>query len=226
MAMPFGPNPQPSSPHNEGRLPVQPSKHQATKGSDFSLHFSVSRKQRWWLNTTQCLPIWLPTNIFKPRQLSSLVDQQLLEAKSRIENAAFTNNDSELYASNYRNILMFKSEILLDSTGVEDLDKLLISTLFEVVTSESRDLPFILFMKDAEKSIVGSSESYSTFKTRLEKLPDNVVVIRSQTHADSRIEKSRPGGLLFTKFGSNQTALLDLAFPVRTCFANSSEVWG
>ncbi|KAI3688665.1 hypothetical protein L2E82_46411 [Cichorium intybus] len=105
------------------------------------------------------------------------------------------------------------SEIRLDSTGVEDLDKLLISTLFEVVTSESRDLPFILFMKDAEKSIVGSSESYSTFKTRLEKLPDNVVVIGSQTHTDSRKEKSHPGGLLFTKFGSNQTALLDLAFP-------------
>ncbi|KAI3767538.1 hypothetical protein L2E82_17736 [Cichorium intybus] len=81
-------------------------------------------------------------------------------------------------------------------------------------------------MKDAEKSIVGSSESYSTFKTRLEKLPDNVVGIGSQTHADSRIEKSHPEGLLFTKFGSNQTALLDLAFPVRTCFANSSEVSG
>ena len=28
--------------------------------------------------------------------------------------------------------------------------------------------------------------------------------------------QSHPGGLLFTKFGSNQTALLDLAFPV--CF--------
>ncbi|XP_052620106.1 uncharacterized protein LOC111880508 isoform X1 [Lactuca sativa] len=105
------------------------------------------------------------------------------------------------------------NEIRLDSTGVEDLDKLLITTLFDVVTSESRNVPFILFMKDAEKSIVGSSESYSTFKTRLEKLPDNVVVIGSQTHTDSRKEKSHPGGLLFTKFGSNQTALLDLAFP-------------
>jgi len=28
--------------------------------------------------------------------------------------------------------------------------------------------------------------------------------------------QSHPGGLLFTKFGSNQTALLDLAFPVMT----------
>ncbi|KAK9072368.1 hypothetical protein SSX86_008802 [Deinandra increscens subsp. villosa] len=105
------------------------------------------------------------------------------------------------------------NEIRLDSTGVQDLDKLLISTLFEVVSSESRNTPFILFMKDAEKSIVGSSESYSTFKDWLEKLPDNVIVIGSQTHTDSRKEKSHPGGLLFTKFGSNQTALLDFNLP-------------
>lgn len=44
-------------------------------------------------------------------------------------------------------------------------------------------------MKDAEKSIVGNSESYSTFKSRLEKLPDNVVVIGSHTHTDNRKEK-------------------------------------
>ncbi|PWA67652.1 P-loop containing nucleoside triphosphate hydrolases superfamily protein [Artemisia annua] len=105
------------------------------------------------------------------------------------------------------------NELRLDSSGVEDLDKLLISTLFEVVTSESRNVPFILFMKDAEKSIVGSSESYSTFKSSLEKLPDNVVVIGSQSQTDNRKEKSHSGGLVFTKFGSNQTALLDLAFP-------------
>ncbi|KAK2978189.1 hypothetical protein RJ640_030362, partial [Escallonia rubra] len=105
------------------------------------------------------------------------------------------------------------NELRLESTGVEDLDKLLINSLFEAVYSESRNSPFILFMKDAEKSIAGNSESYSTFKGRLEKLPDNVVVIGSQTHTDNRKEKAHPGGLLFTKFGSNQTALLDLAFP-------------
>ncbi|XP_034672350.1 uncharacterized protein LOC117903945 isoform X2 [Vitis riparia] len=105
------------------------------------------------------------------------------------------------------------NDLRLENTGVEDLDKLLINTLFEAVYSESRDSPFILFMKDAEKSIVGNTESYSTFKSRLEKLPDNVVIIGSHTHTDNRKEKSHPGGLLFTKFGSNQTALLDLAFP-------------
>uniref|UniRef100_A0A3Q7GDR1 AAA+ ATPase domain-containing protein n=1 Tax=Solanum lycopersicum TaxID=4081 RepID=A0A3Q7GDR1_SOLLC len=105
------------------------------------------------------------------------------------------------------------SELRLESTGADDLDKLLISTLFEVVFSESRKSPFILFMKDAEKSMAGSSESYTTFKNRLEKLPGNIIVIGSHAHTDNRKEKSHPGGLLFTKFGSNQTALLDLAFP-------------
>ncbi|KAK9278660.1 hypothetical protein L1049_028233 [Liquidambar formosana] len=105
------------------------------------------------------------------------------------------------------------SDLRVENTGVEDLDKLLINTLFEAVFSESRSSPFILFMKDAEKSIAGNSESYSTFKSRLEKLPDNVIIIGSHTQTDNRKEKSHPGGLLFTKFGSNQTALLDLAFP-------------
>lgn len=36
---------------------------------------------------------------------------------------------------------------------------------------------------------MGNSESYSTFKSRLEKLPDNVVVIGSQTQNDNRKEK-------------------------------------
>ncbi|XP_050376361.1 uncharacterized protein LOC126793782 [Argentina anserina] len=105
------------------------------------------------------------------------------------------------------------SDLRLENTGGDDLDRLLINTLFEAVQSESRSSPFILFMKDAEKSLVGNQDSYSTFKGKLDKLPDNVVVIGSQTHTDNRKEKSHPGGLLFTKFGSNQTALLDLAFP-------------
>ncbi|KAK7265565.1 hypothetical protein RJT34_33186 [Clitoria ternatea] len=104
------------------------------------------------------------------------------------------------------------TDLRLENSSVEELDKSLISSLFEVVSSESRTAPFILFMKDAEKSIVGNGDPYS-FKSKLEKLPDNVVVIGSHTQTDSRKEKSHPGGLLFTKFGSNQTALLDLAFP-------------
>ncbi|OWM90583.1 uncharacterized protein LOC116187611 isoform X2 [Punica granatum] len=105
------------------------------------------------------------------------------------------------------------SDLRLEGSGGEDLDKLLINTLFEAVVSESRNSPFILFVKDAEKSIAGNSDAFPAFKSKIEKLPDNVVVIGSHTHTDSRKEKSHPGGLLFTKFGGNQTALLDLAFP-------------
>ena len=108
------------------------------------------------------------------------------------------------------------SDLRLENTGVEELDKLLINTLFKVklfpishtflpflvgfylpkiysslqaVHSESRNSPFILFMKDAEKSLVGNQDSYSSFKSRLERLPDNVVVIGSHTQTDSRKEK-------------------------------------
>ncbi|XP_021287231.1 LOW QUALITY PROTEIN: uncharacterized protein LOC110418751 [Herrania umbratica] len=105
------------------------------------------------------------------------------------------------------------SDLRLENSSTEDLDRLLINTLFEAVYSESRTSPFILFMKDAEKSLAGNTDSYTTFKSRLEKLPDNVIVIGSHTHTDNRKEKSHPGGLLFTKFGGSQTALLDLAFP-------------
>ena len=60
---------------------------------------------------------------------------------------------------------------------------------YQVVDSESRSSPFILFMKDAEKSIARNSDSYSTFKSRLEKLPNKVIVIGSHTHNDNRKEK-------------------------------------
>ncbi|KAL2934470.1 ATPase family AAA domain-containing protein 1 [Bienertia sinuspersici] len=128
--------------------------------------------------------------------------------------------DDFLFLSLFR-VILFKAicflllahDLRLENPGMEDLDKLLINTLFETISNESRSCPFILFIKDAEKSIVGNSESYSTFKSRLDKLPDNVVVIGSHTQNDNRKEKSPPGGLFFTKFGSNQTALLDLAFP-------------
>ncbi|KAL8140122.1 hypothetical protein V2J09_006143 [Rumex salicifolius] len=105
------------------------------------------------------------------------------------------------------------NDLRLENPGMEDLDKLLINTLFEAICWESKSYPFILFIKDTEKSIVANSDSYSAFKTRLDQLPSNVVVIGSHSQSDNRKEKSHPGGLLFTKFGSNQTALLDLAFP-------------
>ncbi|CAL8178958.1 unnamed protein product [Prunus armeniaca] len=101
----------------------------------------------------------------------------------------------------------------LDVSGGDDIDKLAISELLEVASNESKSLPLILFVKEIEKAMVGNSDAYTVLKSKLENLPENVVVIGSHTQLDNRKEKSHPGGLLFTKFGFNQTALLDLAFP-------------
>jgi len=46
-----------------------------------------------------------------------------------------------------------------------------------------------LFLKDIEKSLVGNSDVYATLKSKLETLPENIVVIASQTQLDSRKEK-------------------------------------
>ncbi|XP_039050656.1 protein MSP1-like [Hibiscus syriacus] len=57
-------------------------------------------------------------------------------------------------------------------------------------------------MKDAEKFLakydeefIAENDSCNTFKEKLEKLPDNVIVIGSHTHSDNHKEKSHPGGL-------------------------------
>ncbi|XP_024021965.1 uncharacterized protein LOC21389436 [Morus notabilis] len=103
--------------------------------------------------------------------------------------------------------------VRLDGSGGDEFDKLAINELFEVASNESKNIPLILFIKDMEKAVVANSDAYTVLKAKLENLPENVVVIGSHTQLDNRKEKSHPGGLLFTKFGSNQTALLDLAFP-------------
>lgn len=44
-------------------------------------------------------------------------------------------------------------------------------------------------MKDIEKAIACSSESYAVLKGKLENLPENVVIIGSHTQMDNRKEK-------------------------------------
>ncbi|KAJ1435686.1 SMAD/FHA domain superfamily [Sesbania bispinosa] len=102
------------------------------------------------------------------------------------------------------------SLLRVDGSGGDDLDKVAINEIFEVASNQSKSDALVLFIKDIEKAMVGNSE---VLKSKFESLPQNVVVIGSHTQLDSRKEKTQPGGLLFTKFGSNQTALLDLAFP-------------
>ncbi|KAF3625436.1 hypothetical protein FXO38_27364 [Capsicum annuum] len=80
-------------------------------------------------------------------------------------------------------------ELRLEDTGLDDLENLLVKPLFEVVSSESINSPVILFMKDSAKSVVGNLVSYSTYKSWLEELLDNVVIIGSHAHTNKHKEK-------------------------------------
>ncbi|KAG5063217.1 hypothetical protein JHK85_004400 [Glycine max] len=99
----------------------------------------------------------------------------------------------------------------VDGSGGDDLDKVAINEIFEVASNQSKSGALVLFIKDIGKAMIGN---YEILKSKFESLPPNVVVVGSHTQLDNQKEKAQPGSLLFTKFGSNQTALLDLAFPV------------
>ncbi|OWM77989.1 hypothetical protein CDL15_Pgr018558 [Punica granatum] len=105
------------------------------------------------------------------------------------------------------------NSLCLENAGGEEADSLALDEIFEVALNASKSCPLILFVKDMEKTIVGNQDVSHALRSKLENLPENVVVIGSHTQMDSRKEKSHTGGLLFTKFGGNPTALLDLAFP-------------
>lgn len=61
----------------------------------------------------------------------------------------------------------------------------------QVASNESKSLPLILFVKEIEKAMVGNSDAYTVLKSKLENLPENVVVIGSHTQLDNRKEKVR-----------------------------------
>lgn len=59
----------------------------------------------------------------------------------------------------------------------------------QVVTEESKNGPLIVFLKDVEKSMGGSVESYLSFKNKVESLPAGVLLIGSIIQMDNRKEK-------------------------------------
>lgn len=99
------------------------------------------------------------------------------------------------------------SELRLEPPG-EDVDKLVLESLFEVLKTEAQKDPLILFIRNVEKSILGNFERY----IKLETLKDvRLVVIGSHT-SDQQKEKGNSGSPTSTKVGNNVTALLDLSF--------------
>ncbi|KQJ87390.1 hypothetical protein BRADI_4g10700v3 [Brachypodium distachyon] len=99
-----------------------------------------------------------------------------------------------------------------DFAGGEEVERLAMTELIEVISEESKTGSLIVLLKDVEKSFTGITESFSSLRNKLELLPAGVLVIGSHTQMDSRKEKAHPGGFLFTKFASSSQTLFDL-FP-------------
>ncbi|KAI9180491.1 hypothetical protein LWI28_005321 [Acer negundo] len=154
-----------------------------------------------------------PTVGFRGRVLLPFEDNDYSKIGVRFDKPIPEGNNLGGFCEEDRGFFCTASSLKLDNSVGDDVDKLAVNELFEVALNESKSTPLILFVKDIEKSVVGNGDAYAAFKSKLENLPSNFIVIGSHTQLDNRKEKSHPGGLLFTKFGSNQTALLDLAFP-------------
>ncbi|CAM0874129.1 unnamed protein product [Alopecurus aequalis] len=99
-----------------------------------------------------------------------------------------------------------------DFSGGEEVERLAMTELIEVISEESKNGSLIVLLKDLEKSFTGITESFSSLRNKLELLPPGVLIIGSHTQMDSRKEKAHPGGFLFTKFASSSQTLFDL-FP-------------
>ncbi|KAF7043064.1 hypothetical protein CFC21_052502 [Triticum aestivum] len=99
-----------------------------------------------------------------------------------------------------------------DFSGSEEVERLAMTELIEVISEESKIGSLIVLLKDVEKSFTGITESFSSLRSKLELLPPGVLIIGSHTQMDSRKEKAHPGGFLFTKFASSSQTLFDL-FP-------------
>ncbi|KAG8090449.1 hypothetical protein GUJ93_ZPchr0011g28675 [Zizania palustris] len=96
-------------------------------------------------------------------------------------------------------------------SGGEEVERLAMTELIEVISEEHKTGSMIVLLKDVEKSFSGITESLSYLKSKLESLPPGVLVIGSHTQMDSRKEKAHPGGFLFTKFANTSSqALFDL----------------
>ncbi|XP_048595174.1 uncharacterized protein LOC111198501 isoform X2 [Brassica napus] len=165
------------------------------------------------ISSLQGPPLRGPTIGFQGKVVLAFEDNSSSKIGIRFDRPVPDGNDLGGLCEEDHGFFCAASSLRLDGSSGDDADKLAINEIFEVALSEAEGGSLILFLKDIEKSLVGNSDVYATLKGKLESLPENIVVMASQTQLDTRKEKAHPGGFLFTKFGGNQTALLDLAFP-------------
>ena len=59
----------------------------------------------------------------------------------------------------------------------------------QVVMDESKNGTLVIFIKDIEKSLSSSGDSFSNLKVKFDLIPEGVLVIASHTQLDNRKEK-------------------------------------
>ncbi|AQK82696.1 hypothetical protein ZEAMMB73_Zm00001d037038 [Zea mays] len=90
----------------------------------------------------------------------------------------------------YFNCKYYSSESLRpDFSAGEEVERLAMTELIEVISEENKSGPLIVLLKDVEKSFIGVTESLSSLRSKFESLPSGVLIIGSHTQMDSRKEK-------------------------------------
>ncbi|KAF7048439.1 hypothetical protein CFC21_057205 [Triticum aestivum] len=102
-----------------------------------------------------------------------------------------------------------------DFSGSEEVERLAMTELIEVISEESKIGSLIVLLKDVEKSFTGITESFSSLRNKLELLPPGVLIIGSHTQMDSRKEKDSFGSRLHERNKESPKAMkhLNKLFP-------------
>ncbi|GJN05090.1 hypothetical protein PR202_ga22691 [Eleusine coracana subsp. coracana] len=102
-----------------------------------------------------------------------------------------------------------------DFASGEEVERLAITELIEVISEENKLGPLIVLLKDVEKSFTGITESLSSLRNKLEALPPGVLIIGSHTQMDSRKEKDSFGSRLHERNKESPKAMkhLNKLFP-------------
>ncbi|MED6155223.1 hypothetical protein PIB30_003413 [Stylosanthes scabra] len=144
------------------------------------------------------------------RILLAFEDNRSSKIGVRFDRSIPDGNDLGGLCEGDRGFFCSANNLLRDGSGGDDFDKIAVNDIFEVVSNEGKSGALIVFIKDIEKAVIGNLD---ILKSKLETLPQNVVVIGSHTQLDGRKDKTTHAGILLTKLGGNPAALLDLSFP-------------
>ncbi|AQK82697.1 hypothetical protein ZEAMMB73_Zm00001d037038 [Zea mays] len=126
-----------------------------------------------------------------PAQLSSLSQRKRNNQNMRllIGNPIPDGNDLGGLCEEDHGFFCSAESLRPDFSAGEEVERLAMTELIEVISEENKSGPLIVLLKDVEKSFIGVTESLSSLRSKFESLPSGVLIIGSHTQMDSRKEK-------------------------------------